>query len=763
MWIPQICVRVKGGVFVAKKRNLSSGGNAVHRGPDRHTVLLAAGYTADATTAVLRTILRIIGSVLLVLLITGLLFTCIFAYYVKTCLTPELDLSLEDYQLSEASTIWYQDVSGSWQQAITIGGEQRRIWVEYEDIPEYMEEALIAIEDKRFYEHKGVDWFRTAGAFVQMFARMETSYGGSTITQQLPKNLTGKDQVTVQRKLTEIFGALELEKKYDKQEILEWYLNAVYFGEGCWGVGIAAHTYFGKDVQDLSLAESAAIIGITNMPTYYDPFYNEANNKARQETILREMYEQGYIDYETWKQAVEEKLVFTRTPNQEYHQEIYSYYEEVVIRDVIRDLMSTKGLNFEAAEKLLYNGGYQIYSCIDTRIQGIVDAMYSDPNQMPKGGRYEQQFQSAIVIMNPYDGRILALCGGVGEKTLNFGLNRAVPVSSGGVNYGGATRSPGSSIKPLASYGPALNEGLITPDTLVNDAKYMVLAGTSWYPHNDNYENYGVLSIYQALKWSLNTVAAQIVDKLPAGPVTSYEYLTQRLGFTSLVPDDASYAPMALGQLTNGVSVREMAQAYCSLVNDGTFTYSRTYSMVTDSRGNIVLDNVPQTIAAFDPNTAYCLTWMMKNAVAEGTGTDAQLSNMPVAGKTGTSGEYKDRWFAGATPYYVAVVWTGFDIPERINSNGNPAARVWRQIMSKVHSGLGWADFTYPYLGPDTHVFIEAPAITARSDQEIIDEGIVTDDFDSSNYQIYQNGGFYGGGINNGDWLQTGGGVVIGG
>jgi penicillin-binding protein 1A len=224
------------------------------------------------------------------------------------------------------------------------------------------------------------------------------------------------------------------------------------------------------------------------------------------------MYEQGYIDYDTWQSAVNEQLVFKRTPNQEYHQEIYTYYEEVVIRDVIRDLMSTKGINFEAAQKLLYSGGYQIYSCVDTRIQGIIDDLYSDPEKMPKGGRYEQQFQSAIVVMNPYDGRILALCGGVGEKEINFGLNRAVPISSGGVNYGGATRSPGSSIKPLASYGPALNEGIITPDTLVNDANYIVLSGTSWYPHNDNYENYGVLSIYQALKWSLNTVASKIKE-----------------------------------------------------------------------------------------------------------------------------------------------------------------------------------------------------------------------------------------------------------
>ena len=717
-----------------------------------HRTMHAAGVTAEVTSTVLGSVLRVIGSILLILLIAGVLFACIFAYYVKTCLTPELDLSLEDYQLSEASTIWYQDMSGQFQRGITIGGDQRRIWVEYEDIPKYMEQAVIAIEDKRFYEHKGVDWFRTAGAFVQMFARMETSYGGSTITQQLLKNLTGKDEITVQRKLTEIFGALELEKKYDKQEILEWYLNAVYFGEGCWGVGTAAQTYFGKEVKDLSLAECASIVGITNMPTYYDPFYNEGNNKARQEVILREMYEQGYITYAEMKAAVAEELVFRRTPNQEYHQEIYSYYDEVVIRDVIRDLMSTKGLNRDAAEKLLYSGGYQIYSCIDTRIQDIVDSLYSNPDLMPKGGRYEQQFQSAIVIMNPYDGRILALCGGVGPKEINFGLNRAVPVTSGGVDYGGATRSPGSSIKPLASYGPALNEGLITPDTLVNDAANITLAGTSWYPHNDNYANYGVLSIYQALKWSLNTVAAQLIDKLPNGPQTAYDYLTQRLGFTSLVPDDAAYAPMALGQLTNGVSVREMAQAYCALVNDGTFTYSRTYSMVTDSRGNIVLDNVPQTIAAFDPNTAYCLTWMMKNAVNEGTGTEARLGNVPVAGKTGTSGEYKDRWFAGVTPYYVAVVWTGFDIPERITSNGNPAARVWRQIMSKVHSGLAWTDFTYPFLAPDTHIFIEAPAITARSDQDLIDEGITSDDFDNEYY--WDN---YGGTGNGGSVVVVGG------
>ena len=209
----------------------------------------AVNVTVDTISGTIGSVFKVLGTILLIFLITGLLFACIFAYYVKTCLTPNTNISLEDYKLSESSTSYYQDSSGQWQELVTLAGKQKRIWVDYEQIPWYMEKALVAIEDKRFYEHKGVDWYRTAGAFVEMFAKMETSYGGSTITQQLIKNLTGKDDVTIQRKLTEIFGALELEKKYDKEEIVEWYLNAVYFGEGCWGVQTAAETYFGKDVS----------------------------------------------------------------------------------------------------------------------------------------------------------------------------------------------------------------------------------------------------------------------------------------------------------------------------------------------------------------------------------------------------------------------------------------------------------------------------------------------------------------------------------
>ena len=724
----------------------------------RRVVKKAVTLTGDVISGSIGAVLKVIGTILLIFLVAGMMFTCVFAYYVKTCLVPSFDLSLEDLKLNESSTLWYQDAGGEWRELATLSGSEKRVWVDYEDIPWYMEKALVAIEDKRFYDHKGVDWYRTAGAFVTMFAKMDTSYGGSTITQQLIKNLTGKDEVTIQRKLAEIFGALELEKRYDKQEIVEWYLNAVYFGQGCYGVQMAAQTYFGKDAKDLTLAESAAIVGITNLPTYYDPFYNEQNNKERQETILREMYEQGYIDYQQYKDAVAEELVFTRSPGEEYSQTIYSYYTEVVIDDVINDLMQLKGISRETAQTLLYNGGYNVYTCLDVNVQNNIDAIYTDLEAIPNTWGSDQQLQSAIVVMDPYDGRILGLSGGVGEKTINFGLNRAT----------GTMRPPGSSIKPLSAYGPAIDLGLITPETTVLDSPSVVLNGTDWLPQNDSRSYMGVVSIYTALQYSINTVAAQIVDILPQGPQTSYDYLVNHLGFTSLVPEnDIAYAPMSLGQFYNGCTVREMAQAYCSIVNDGIFTYSRTYTMLTDSEGNIVIDNTPRTIQAFEPNTAYTLTYMLQNAVENGTGTEAALWSVPVAGKTGSSGQYMDRWFAGCTPYYVAAVWTGYDEQEAIQVSGNPAAQLWKKVMSPLHDGLAWKSFTYPYLsGENTGIF----GFVDEEEDKFLDDFIITDPVnpDSGNTGGIVSGGdnfggSWGGGTSGDIWGGSSGGDIWGG
>lgn len=695
----------------------------------KKTASRTAGTAVRTVGSTIGGVFKVLGTILLIFILSALLFGCIFAYYVKSTITPNINISLDDFSVKQSSSILYEASEGNWQQLIELSGSEKRIWVDYNDIPQYMEQAVISIEDKRFYTHKGVDWYRSVGAFFNMFLGMRNDFGGSTITQQLIKNLTKQDDVTVQRKLLEIFQALELEKKYDKQDIMQWYLNVVYYGEGSYGVQAAAQTYFGKDIQNLDLAECAAIAGITNLPTYYDPFYSLANNKERQEIILHEMYKQGYITKEECDAAIAEELQFVRGEEYTYTQEIYTYYEETVIADVIHDLMEEKGINEIAAKQLVYNGGYQIYCCMKPDIQQKVDAIYQNLDALPHSysNPTGQQLQSGIVIMDPKTGEVVALEGGTGSKTINFGLNRAVDTK----------RPAGSSFKPVAIYGPATEYGIITPSTLVLDEPDQTLKGTSWFPANSGNAYYGVVTIAEALKRSLNTVSAQILDKLT--PRASYDFLTQKLGFTSLIQADCDYAPLSLGQLTNGVTVREMAQAFSAFDNEGVFTYARTYTKVTDSNGNIVLDNSPDTIQAFSANTAHIISYMLKGAVDGGTGTEARLGNMPVAGKTGTTTDSRDRWFVGYTPYYCAAVWTGYDTPAVMNFGGNPASQVWHSVMASVSEGQEYQEFPQADLGSALNTFnvtyyyddededepsaTPAPAPVEDTDEDIVDGG----------------------------------------
>ena len=647
---------------------------------------------AAATTVgdVVRLALRILISALLILICAGLLFACIFAYYVKTSLTTDLNITLEDYSLSLSSTIWAYDNQGGTYELAVLQSDENRTWVNYDHIPKYLEHAAVAIEDKRFYEHKGVDWYRTAGAFVNMFLGMKNDFGGSTITQQLIKNVTTEDDVTVQRKLIEIFRALDLEKTYTKEEIMEWYLNAVYFGEGAYGVFQAADTYFDKTVDELTLAQCASIIGITNNPSKYSPFSSVKNNADRTKTILYEMYDQGYITRDEYDQAVEEvnsdQLHFIRGENEVYQQQIYSYYVETVIKDVTSDLQNKLGLSTEAAKQLLYHGGYQIYACIDPDVQAVVDRIYADPASMPQPYYKDSQpLQSACVVLDPYTGEIKAIGGAIGEKDRNFGWNYATD----------SLRPAGSSIKPLSVYGPAMDLGLISESTLVNDSPDVALNGTWWYPRNSG--GYaGIITIWDALVQSKNTVSAQILDKLT--PSVSFEYLTDRMGF-GLVEADRDYAPLALGQFTYGVTVREMAQAYSVFPNDGVMSYGRTYSKITDATGNVtILENGPRNSNVFRTDTARCLTEMLEAAAWYGTGYEVYLGygKMPVAGKTGTTSDDCDRWFCGFSPYYVTAVWTGYDNPSPMYYSGNPAAQIWRRIMAPINEGLPVIQFNDP-------------------------------------------------------------------
>lgn len=648
-------------------------------------------------------IIKIIGTLLLIGVTTSLIFSCIFAVYVKTNLTSGLDISLKDQAQKESSVIYIKDPATGSEEKIVIQSSVYRKWIGYDLIPQDAEHALVAIEDKRFYDHNGVDWYRTFGAFVNMFLSMKDNFGGSTITQQLIKNLTGEDEVTVQRKLQEIFTALQFEQDYDKDEIVEWYLNVVYFGANCYGLEAAADYYFGKSASELTLAECASIIGITNNPSKYNPYINAEANKSRQIDILTEMYKQGYIASErAFEEAKNQKLDFKRGEGEKGTAVVYSWFIDAVIEDVINDLMAVKGISKRAAEDILFYQGLRINCTMDPTMQAKVDSIYQDREAMPKVGGSTEEIQSAIVIADPYTGHILAMEGGVGEKTGNRLFNRATQMH----------RPPGSSIKPLAAYAPGIEFGVITPETRFEDSADVTLTGTDWMPKNDDFKFSGVINIRSALIASKNTIAAQIIDQLT--PAKSYNFLVDKLGF-DLNPFDSDYAPMALGQLTNGITVREMASGYTMFDNNGVEMRLITYSEIYDSEGNLYYENKPVTSVAIRDVTAYWVTDMLQDAATFGTGYEANLGNlMPVAGKTGTTTDKKDRWFAGYTPYYVAVVWTGFDTPAPMKVTGNPSAQTWKKVMKLVHEGLDYKEFTTPpdtYLTPIPGVDAEVPYI----------------------------------------------------
>ncbi|MCL2079720.1 MAG: PBP1A family penicillin-binding protein [Oscillospiraceae bacterium] len=641
--------------------------------------------------------LKIVGTLVLIAIATCVIFASFFIDYVKNDIAVNLEVNPADFSLSRSSRIVTIDPnSGRQIELSTILSTEFRRWVDYKELPEHLINAVVAIEDHRFFSHSGVDWYRTFGAFMNMFLGMRDTFGGSTITQQLIKNLTNEDDITVQRKLQEIFRALEYERHFSKEEVLELYLNLVYFGNSCYGIGAAAHFYFNKEVSELTLPEAAAIISITNNPSLYSPYADRQANKERQETVLWRMYDLGYIKTEQeYRQALRATLHFQRGVDESSTEVIYSYFEEVVMRDAINEMMMQLGVSEQVARRYLNSGGLTIVATINPEMQAIVDNIYRYPEKLPEVTGSNQQLQSGIIVADPYTGEILALSGGVGFKTRNLPLNRATQTR----------RPPGSAIKPLSAYAPALDLGLLTPDTTYNDDKDAVLSGTEWMPRNVTRDWYGVVTVRQALRASINTVAAMVVDQLT--PTTSFLFMRDILGF-ALDPADEDYAPLAAGQLTWGATVREMASAYTMFPNAGKRVELRSFSMIYDYNGDVLLDNrVSRSIDAISDVSAYWMTDMLVDAVTSGTGGSASLSaSMPVAGKTGTSSDNKDRWFVGYTPYYLAAVWTGYDTPLEMKSSGNPAAQIWRMIMGPIHENLESRAFSMP-------INVELPTVSS--------------------------------------------------
>ncbi len=639
---------------------------------------------------------HLLSRILITLVLIGVLCGCFcgiaFAMYVHIYINPSAQETAAEISKGlglNLNSFIYAKESDSDEYTLyeTIKGKENREWVDSDKIPDTLKNAVVAIEDERFYKHHGVDWVRTIGA-VKGWLLGGTQYGGSTITQQLIKNITADNDYSVKRKVNEIFRAFALEKEIDdKDRILVMYLNTIYLGYNSYGVQTAAMQYFDKDVSQLDLAESAVLAGLTNNPSIYDVYNHPEKVKERQETILAQMLDQKMISQEEYEAAVAEELNYR--PYEEYQQEIkstYSYFTDEVIKDVINDLMTEKGYSRLVAENMVYSGGLNIYATIDTKVQNALDEVWANADNFPNTEKYGEIPQSAMVITDK-QGDIVGIAGGRGEKTSSRGFSYASD----------ARRQPGSSIKPLATYGPAMDAGIATPDTTVYDRALIQDADGNPWPMNDGkYPTGRAMTVKEGMTRSLNTISAQLLKQLT--PQKSYEFMTQQLGFKLVdsrtnedgtVQSDIDLAPLALGALTDGVTVREMAGGFSTFINDGVYGGTRTYTKVTDSEGNTIMENTPNTDKGFtNVRTAYYMLDCLQNVTAHGTAYGIQLDGVETGGKTGTTTSNTDIWFCGITPKYSGAVWVGYEHNYRLDGlYGRNAAEIWLAVMQKVHAG----------------------------------------------------------------------------
>ncbi len=624
--------------------------------------------------------LRILARVLIVILVIAALAASVIAGAVVGFIDNSMDLIAEEYNLDFTSIIYYIDEETNQPVEMDrIHRNENRVWVDIENIPENLTNAFIAIEDERFRDHKGVDLKRTFGAFLQWITGNKNSYGGSTITQQLIKNITGENDVSPTRKIQEIVRAINLEKKMSKDQIIEMYMNTIYFGAGCHGVQTAANYYFSKDVKDLTLEQCASLAGVVKAPTTYNPATNYEKNKERQEVILTKMAKLGYISQQECDEAKGRNLnvKIGEVKKDKEDVKVQSYFVDAIITDVVRDLMEKENLTEGEATNRLYTGGFKIYSTMNPDVQKAIDNVYQNTANFP--GSSGNKPQSAMVVMDPYTGQIKGMAGGIGKKTVSRGFNMATQ----------AKRQPGSAIKPLAVYAPAIEYNIITPATIINDAKIKI---GDWEPKNSGGGYKGRLTARRHLELSQNIPAVKVMQELTVDK--SFDFMTKNLGFTTMVAGETRNGKlvtdkslsMSLGGLTDGVTVKEMTAGYATFVNGGQYNKPVTYTKVIDANGKIVLENKVENKRAMSEQTAFIMQNMLTGVIKNGTGTSASLGDIYAGGKTGTTNSNKDRWFMGFTPNYVAGVWMGYEIPKAM-SGSNVCPKIWKSVMQPIHDG----------------------------------------------------------------------------
>ena len=614
------------------------------------------------------------------------------------------DFEISEEELKVAGNSILYDSEGN--VLAELKGDENRKIIKLEEMAEYLPKAYVAIEDERFYEHDGVDYKRTGAAIATyILHRGSSSYGGSTITQQLVKNITnekaksGKEGIT--RKIKEWAKAFQIEKMLSKDQILETYLNVIFVGEKNCGVEVGAEYYFDKTAKELKLEECAFLAGINNRPNYYNPYgdkkygkdetkTNEINNRTK--VVLKKMLELGYIDQEKYDNAVEKVdkgLKFKKGTSKGL---IYSYHTDATIAQVIKDFVDEKGWSEEYATTYVYGGGLKIYSTQNTDVQKTIEKTMVDNastyqrnsrKKKDEDGKYVKS-QAAMVVIDNETGYVVGVVGGLGEKTASRGLNRATQ----------SPRQTGSSIKPIADVLPALQEGILTASTRYLDEKTKFDNG-KFEPKNDHDSYSGNISIRTAIAKSHNVPFVKIMAEL-TNPV-SRDYL-KKMGVTSLNDERDVGLALAIGGLYRGISPLEMAGAYATIANDGVYRTPLFYTKVEDDKGNTVLEPKQETREVCSKQNAYILKDLLTSVVESGgTAPYCSISGMDVAVKTGTTNDDYDRWLCGFTNYYTGATWYGFDDPETVYYNrSNPSGDIWAATMKNLHKGKKSSRFTKP-------------------------------------------------------------------
>ena len=626
--------------------------------------------------------LRLVLYVTLCLTILATVAVAVGAAWARAVPDSDLNEDLFSIGITDRTTRLYcEDSNGEIKELVNdrVSGYENSLYCSLSDMPDDLKNAFIAIEDKRFYDHGGIDWARTLSAVKSYVTGSGgISFGGSTITQQLVKNLTGDSQKSVKRKVGELMRAAKVEEKLSKDAILEQYLNVVNLAQNCYGVKTAANAYFSKEPLELTLEECATIAAITNNPTKYDPIRHPENNKHRRDLILLQMLEQGMIEETACREAMAKGIELMVDPDAMTGR-VNSWYADLAISDVIDALVREKGYTKAEASRLVYCGGLKIYVAMNEELQAAVEEYYRNVDNFPthEGG---EKAQSSLMILDPNSGDILAVAGAVGVKHSNRVQNYAT----------NARRPSGSVIKPLSVYAPALEQNLITYGSVFDDVPLTFRSNGAPWPKNSPNIYRGLTTVNTALTHSVNTVSVSILNRL--GARSSYRFLTEKLHFHSLDKEkDLGAASLALGQQYQGVTLRELLGGYTVLANGGVYEKPRSYYKVINARGELLLTNEREENRVLGKDTAAIVTMMLRKAVREGTGKGLTLKNIvDVAGKTGTSSNNCDKWFIGYTPELLCGVWYGYEYPKSVaDVKGNHALAVFDELMHRAVSITG--------------------------------------------------------------------------